>query len=307
MPDQYRISFSGMSPNQAGSTHPSEEVRTMDEKQSKSSTGSFQLERRTFILLSAGAMAGLATTNLTASVLNLAEESATLPLSLSVGYVDGRITGQNDLAHVIDARAMTTGDPRFLSSPAEVRVFGFWRADANRDKPVSVTLVPYYPSDLEIGGDAPFYAWNYSKTGSRTFKPATAKFRIPVGDDGIRLGIENAVPQSSAVAALRRRAIASTPPVPVSPASLDSRPSVARLTLGSDSGAMKLQAGTYFIALLPSGAPPPDWENIAYTMAKRTSEQGPLTTQSIFGSSGLPFDYLGLSVDFVVSPVPTLS
>ena len=269
--------------------------------QSGTPESKFLLERRQFLMLSSAAIVGLAATDLSASVLGIGADAA-LPASLAIAYADGMDSARVEGTRLLDAQSIPTGDPRFLSHAADVRVLGLWRAEANRSKPLSLTVVAYYPTELTLGGERTVLRLQLHAEHPHSWSVLTDAFHIPVDDAGLRLGIESGVPLSATPLASLRRRVAG----PVAEAGtlmnrseLAKTPNIASLTLGHEGNAMKLQAGTYVVALLPNGASAPNWSSMNLTMADRKTANGPLSVPGILGNGSAPFDYLILSIDFV--------
>ena len=250
----------------------------------------FLIERRQFLLLTSAAVAGLATSDLAAATV----ASDAVP-SIALGFVDGEYDdAYRGTPPIVAGNSLTTGEPGFLSHDAKVRVLGFWRKDPS--DPLSLTLKAYFPTQVALGGKAPFFAWNYNST-SRAQR--LANFQIPVTDEGLQFEIERGVPTTTAPSAGRRHASGGADLSLRSSSDLLSTPSVITLSLGHENGVAKLRPGRYVLGLLPAGAAQPDWSSFRFEPnAVKQGGLGPLRAMTIWGEALPPFDYILIRVDY---------
>jgi len=251
----------------------------------------FLIERRQFLILTSAAVAGLATSDLTAATIS----ADALP-TIAVGFVDGEFDdAYRGTPPIVAAESLTAGEPRFLSHDARVRVLGIWRK--NPSDPRFVSLKAYFPTELAVGGKAPFFAWNYTSTSP---VQRLANFTIPVTGEGLQFEIETGVPSQAAPSATGRRHASGGSDVALRTSSdLRSAPAAITLSMGTEGGATKLRAGRYVIALVPPGAAQPDWKSFRFEPADvKPGGLGPLRAATIFGDALVPFDYILIRVDY---------
>lgn len=242
----------------------------------------FMMGRRQFLILGSAAAVGFAVRDVTAATLT---ESAAG--SLAVAYIDGEPDDVWRAPVIRAAEAIPTGDPRFLSRDAKVRVLGLWRQDAA--KPMTITLTAFYPTSLAIGGKAPYFGWHHN-----AFEPFGSRgFTIPVTDEGLQMMVDHGAP-SALTSALSRRRTADADFTPRTATDIASASNALTLKLGHESDAMKLQPGRYVVALLAPGAPKPDWSSFRYDSS---GSQGPLRASAILGDDAVPFDYFVIRIE----------
>jgi hypothetical protein len=257
----------------------------------------FTSTRRGFVVTGSTAMLLAATRGMAGQFMQViyGTDQGAMPI-LSVGYWDGMNRGaesETPTSHIVSAQA-AGGDNRFTRGAALVTTYGFWRAPKNRQSPLSLSLIAFYPQiDPATGRKTPFVAWNASITSRGVNGTLRSHFVIPVDKDN---QIEIAVDSRSENG--RRSVVERT----AAPSDLDrvralitDRSSV--LALGTS---LALRRGVYFVALREKDVEEiPDWSRIRVTGLRSTDRVQPDGDGILVGSDGNPvsFDYIVLLVE----------
>ncbi len=249
------------------------------------------MERRQFLILSSTALVGFAASDLLAAP----AASEAIGSVIALAFIDGEYDdAYRGTPPVIAAESITTGEPAFLSKDAKVKILGVWRQ--NQREPISMTLKAYYPTELQLGGKAPYVAWNYTSTSPVI---RLGGFTIPVTGEGLQLELERGTPPASQSVQGRRHASGSTDLSLRTAADLAAQSNSITLSLGHSTTAAKLRPGRYVIAILPAGAPKPDWSSFRFEpLGMKADGQGPLRPSSPLANDSVPFDYMLIRVDF---------
>lgn len=224
-----------------------------------------------------------------------APEAGQTPPLLSVGYWPGVLGRNPDAASAAastgNAVAAPVGDPAFITSGVVVRVRDFYLAPQNRRRNMSLSLIANFRPGY-AGDEAPFFAWSYTREGSRVMESNPIRFTMPVdANDGARLAL------TRLAAAPRGRGVGVTPTATRVPS-----PSTSALhfTVGQELDRVKLLRGTYFLALRSAAdQKQPDW-NLVRTADSSRGEKAAesfLYNRGILDDSPVDFDYLVLEIE----------
>jgi len=252
--------------------------------------------RREFVLGGSAAMLLVAGRSVAGEVMQVIHGTTqgAMPI-LSVGYWDGLIRGagnETPTSHIVSAHAIR-GDSRFTRAGALVTTYGFWRAPANRQRPLSLSLIAFYPEiDPATSRKTPFVAWNVALNSNGLNGSLRSRFVVPVDKNN---QVEIAVDKRSESG--RRRVVenAATSDLDRIRGLLNDRSSV--LALGSE---IALRRGVYFVALREKDVEEiPDWSRIRVTEFRSTDRVKPDGESVLIGADGtpVPFDYIVLMIE----------
>jgi hypothetical protein len=226
------------------------------------------IPRRQFLVLGTAAVAGVATTSLTAGIRRAASPRESTP-KIAVGFANATMQEFVDpgfAIRIIDA-ARVGADAGSFDGAVDLRVHGAVRAD--RNAPQS-RLTMGIDAMYRVSGpepEVPFMAWTYAaQAGSQ----AAGSFRVPI--QGNR-------PTSLLVTAQRA----------------DSGSLREMISFAQDDrrGTYRLRRGLYFIGIDHSGIAAPDWSSVLAVGA----EQGNLPVLREHGASPVTFDYIVVAAD----------
>src|SRR5688572_22308764 len=183
------------------------------------------IDRRVFIATGTAAVAGLAAPSL------FAQSEAAAPL-ISVGYWP-RVQKMRAAANpkhvgVYAAESITVSEPSFLRTGARIRISGIRRAG---ETPLLVTVDIKQKADL-VDEKVAYYAWSYKASPKGIVASSPVAFNVPVEMDSTL----------DLIVRVRTARGEATRVVP--------------FTVGSAEGALKLNSGSYILAM---GDRVPDW------------------------------------------------
>ena len=238
---------------------------------------SFHVHRRQFLIAGSVAAAGLAASNLSASVAG--RDAVPMPL-LSVGFSNRTFEElrSDESRRIVPADRLAVADMQLAQSGARVTVRGFHRGAAHRG-PLHVGLHAYSPAvDPATGAKTPFLAWACRYGAPGAFAGNHNTFVVPADAAGaLQFGVDRLSETARGAAPIWRMAR-------LSGTRRDARAEIVAL---SASG-IKLRRGTYFIAVRESETDrTPSWMSVRV-------RNGALET---VGGGEPPFSYLVLSVD----------
>lgn len=232
-----------------------------------------QVTRRTFVIVGSTALAGLA-------VVSPAHAASPQEVGfVSVGYWDNTRLLRSRIArpprHFVPAESVLSGDPAFFASGARFRVHDYRRRASSDARAESISVEALYSAD-GVEEKLPFYAWStYIRPGyNLESSPTSFVIAVDVGSP-LQLALERRVPS-------------------------DGTTERVTIPLGVNFGepGLKLNAGTYAIALLRNGEPEPDWRAIRLEGASTNEKKIPLSLVKDSTGEVVPvnFDYLLVSV-----------
>lgn len=254
-----------------------------------------RLDRREFMKVSSLGVASVAVFG--EQLFAAGGDVSSLPPVLSVGYtaaILSRKAGQETIANsAAAADANAVGDPAFIQSGAIVRVREFYVAPQNRRRNMTLSLVADFAPGYD-GSSAPFYAWSYIRQGNRVMESSPIRFTMPI--DAIK-GAKLTMTRSAA--AIRGRSVSTTEAIASAQAGTAGS-SVLQFTVGQEQDRVKLQRGTYFVAIrTATDQKQPDW-TLVRTADSRRGEQASqafLYSRGILDDSPVDFDYLVIEVE----------
>jgi hypothetical protein len=235
------------------------------------------IDRREFVVASSAALA-----TVVAVSPKLFAQTA-VPKRLAVGYAP-----LDDMAAVVDAASIPSGDGGFISRGARVSISGMSGAPADPSARRAVEMRVYYSYlDGAERRDAPFFAWSGSRKNSSQGVPtsftvpvdATQKIKLAVG---LETGNRNAGSPTT-----RRQAVTET--------TVSDKELPLNLSLLSDPNELKLARGFYVIVPMFDGDSEPRWgtyhlDRIAGRWALRQ-----------IGGTPVAFEHFVLRIDYAKS------
>lgn len=236
------------------------------------------VHRRQFLIAGSVAAAGLAASNLSASV---ASRAAAVPMPLlSVGFSNRTFEElrSDESRRIVPADRLAVADTQLARDGARVTVRGFRRGAAHRG-PLHVGLHAYSPAiDPATGAKTPFLAWACRYDAPGSFASHHTKFFVPADAAGtLQFGVDRLSEAARGAAPIWRMAR-------LSETRRDARGEIVALAASG----IKLRRGTYFIAVRESETDrAPSWMSVRV-------RNGALET---VGGGEPPFSYLVLSVD----------
>lgn len=238
----------------------------------KSRTGSSEMHRRQFLQFSSAAVLGMAAGGLLPTVARADETTSPL---LSIGYADSYPEGGKRVA-LMSASSLLTGDASFLSRRATIAICGNGRSGQHDNPGINLDAVfPVY-SRTEANY-ARFRSWSFSdREDGTSYVAGGSKFTMPVTANGIQFILSRNH---------RSRPQKASDAIP----ELSNEREMVTLSLGTSSGAPKLQRGIYVFALREDAADAqPTWDRL-YAEWKDSSLVVP----------NARFSYVAVAVDYL--------
>lgn len=233
--------------------------------------------RRQFLVLGSAAVAAAATSSLSAGAVRNVFAAPLAP-TLSLGYSDSTLKDFENPAfstRVTAALDLRSSDPAF-SDAVKVRIFGLVQPESERESGANLAIDAMYriPGNLH---EVPFLAWSHARRPHphhTEFASASGPFTVPIGaNHPLKLAVSSANPAGAAVSC-----------------------GAVELGLGNGRQVAKLRRGVYFVAVVPPGAPVPDWGAIQVMGSE--SAIPVLQNFSLAGSNGVPFGYVIVATDY---------
>ncbi len=205
---------------------------------------------------------------------------ATLLPILSVGYAADRPQKKGESVRLHAARELLMGDPFFIAQGARVRIGTFKRSPRFSDAAGGVDVQVIFPGYGFRPEEYPqFKAWQFRYAEGLQSTSQTVSMTVPVTPtEGLQMVFRQ--PEKSRGRAAR-----------ASVATAPSDPSVLRLDIGVGSNVLKLQRGTYVVALRESDdESEPNWDRQVLIRDERR----------LLLNAQAAFTYLVLTIDYAV-------
>jgi hypothetical protein len=252
------------------------------------------MPRRDFILLGSAAVAAVSATGVSASALR----AITGPVGgsiLSIGYSDA-IVGEE--SGVVSAKYLGSSDRTLATDGVRLTIHGYWRPEARRSTPLAVEVTTFFPvNDTAL----PVVSWSYVARRDMTEHSSRGSLVVPTdADGGVSIAVDRRLPGMMKPTNGRRSLLSfarsGSNQLPTL-ASMERDGNVCRL---ADRGGVKLQPGTYFIALGDATRDKgPDWSRLTTNGSPQTLQahgESVLMQQSVTGRVPVDFEYLMVSV-----------
>lgn len=250
------------------------------------------MPRRDFILLGSAAVAAVSATGVSASAIR----AITGPVGgsiLSIGYSDtvGEESG------VVSAKYLGSSDRTLASDGVRLTVHGYWRPESRRSAPLAVEVTTFFP----VAGTAlPVVSWCYVARGGMVEHSSRSSLIVPAdANGGVSLSVDRRLPGTAGKSNGRRSLLSFARGAGQLPTleSMERDGNVCRL---ADQGGVKLQPGTYFIALGDTARDKgPDWSRLTTNGNAQTLQshgESVLTQSSVSGRVPVDFEYLMVSI-----------
>ena len=253
------------------------------------------MPRRDFILLGSAAVAAVSATGVSAGAIRAISGPVGGSI-LSIGYSDALVGEESG---VVPAKYLGASDRALASDGMRLTIHGYWRPETRRSTPLAVDVTTFFPV---AGMSMPVVSWAYVARGRTAEHSGRGTFVVPSdANGGVTIAVDRRLPGTSVKPRNGRRSLLSfartgSNGLPTLE-SMERDGNVCRL---ADRGGVKLQPGTYFIALGDATRETgPDWSRLTTNGNAQTLQahgESVLTQHSVTGRVPVDFEYLMVSV-----------